>query len=119
MIIELDTYVISLCLTVFCINSINIYAGVNGLEVDQSIVVAASSAIYSYICLINASSDNSIDTQAATTSLICSLVFIAVSYALQKFNKFVLWNTFLPVYFLIYYHLSIFITIILSFFPLH
>jgi UDP-N-acetylmuramyl pentapeptide phosphotransferase/UDP-N-acetylglucosamine-1-phosphate transferase len=36
-------------LTVFCTNSINIYAGVNGLEVGQSLIIACSIMLYNLI----------------------------------------------------------------------
>lgn len=36
-------------LTVFCTNSINIYAGVNGLEVGQAIVIGASLILFNLI----------------------------------------------------------------------
>lgn len=35
-------YVFMICLAIFCTNSINILAGVNGLEVGQSVVIAAT-----------------------------------------------------------------------------
>ena len=77
-----------MCLTVFCINSINIYAGVNGLEVGQSIIVAIFCIIYSAVCLDRAQYDNSIDRDAAIISLLCSLIFATVSLALYSLNKF-------------------------------
>lgn len=40
---------------VFCSNSINIYAGINGLEVGQSIVVAMAQLIYSSLVRKNSS----------------------------------------------------------------
>ena len=42
-------YVYMGMLAVFCTNAINIYAGVNGLEVGQSVVVAASIIVYNVI----------------------------------------------------------------------
>lgn len=33
-------------LSVFCTNSINIYAGINGLEVGQSLIIACSIMLY-------------------------------------------------------------------------
>ncbi|UVC49359.1 glycosyl transferase, family 4 protein [Theileria orientalis] len=40
------TYVIIVLMTVFCANSINIYAGINGLEIGQSLVMAFFITIY-------------------------------------------------------------------------
>ena len=36
-------------LAVFCTNAINIYAGVNGLESGQSVLLAAAVALYNAI----------------------------------------------------------------------
>ena len=36
-------YVYMVCLCIFCTNSINIYAGINGLEITQSIVIQVNS----------------------------------------------------------------------------
>ncbi len=36
-------------LTVFCTNSINIYAGVNGLEVGQSLIIACSIMLHNLV----------------------------------------------------------------------
>lgn len=36
-------------LTVFCTNSINIYAGVNGLECGQSLIIACSIMLHNLI----------------------------------------------------------------------
>lgn len=36
-------------LAVFCTNAINIYAGVNGLECGQTLVVSAFVCVYNYI----------------------------------------------------------------------
>ena len=79
-----------MCLTVFCINSINIYAGINGLEVGQSIVVAIFSALYSVLCLNRKEEGSPIDEHAAFLSFICSVIFIAVSVPLYSLNKFLL-----------------------------
>ena len=36
-------------LAIFCTNSINIYAGINGLEAGQSAVIAASMLVHSML----------------------------------------------------------------------
>jgi UDP-N-acetylglucosamine--dolichyl-phosphate N-acetylglucosaminephosphotransferase len=36
-------------LSVFCTNSINIYAGLNGLEVGQSLVIASAIVVHNLI----------------------------------------------------------------------
>lgn len=38
-------------LSVFCTNSINIYAGVNGLEVGQSIVIGCAIILFNIIVI--------------------------------------------------------------------
>ncbi len=38
-------------ISVFCTNSINIHAGINGLEVSQSVVIAISALIHNFIQL--------------------------------------------------------------------
>lgn len=45
-------YVYMGSLAVFCTNAINIYAGINGLEVGQSIIIACSIALHNIIVLI-------------------------------------------------------------------
>lgn len=43
-------YKVYMCvLTVFCTNSINIYAGINGIEVGQSLVIACASLTHNFI----------------------------------------------------------------------
>ncbi len=42
-------YVYMSMVAVFCTNAINILAGVNGLEVGQSIVIATSILIFNFI----------------------------------------------------------------------
>ena len=42
-------YVFIIMLVIFCTNAINIIAGINGVEVGQSMVVAGSVAVYNII----------------------------------------------------------------------
>ena len=42
-------YMVLLC--IFCINSINIYAGISGLETGQSIIIAISLIIENIFCI--------------------------------------------------------------------
>ncbi|KAA6399662.1 MAG: putative UDP-N-acetylglucosamine--dolichyl-phosphate N-acetylglucosaminephosphotransferase [Streblomastix strix] len=63
-------YVAYVCaILVFCTHSINIYAGINGLEVGQSIVIGNSDADWNF-------------------AFICSILFVSVCFALWHFNKF-------------------------------
>ncbi|KAJ1519626.1 hypothetical protein ONE63_004899 [Megalurothrips usitatus] len=67
-------------LAVFCTNAINILAGVNGLEVGQSVVIAASIALFNIIELGGAL------WQAHVFSLYFLLPYIATSLGLLKYN---------------------------------
>ncbi|GMR59656.1 hypothetical protein PMAYCL1PPCAC_29851, partial [Pristionchus mayeri] len=71
-------------LIVFSTNAINIYAGVNGLEVGQSIVVAASVLLFNFIQLYR------METEAwnHSLSIYILLPFLATSIALYYFNKY-------------------------------
>ncbi len=69
-------------LAVFCTNAINILAGINGLEVGQSLVIALSVIIFNCIQLFN----NSV-AEAHLFSLYFMLPYLATTLALWKFNK--------------------------------
>lgn len=73
-------YVYMGMLAVFCTNAINILAGVNGLEAGQSIVIAASIAIFN---LVEMGGDN---WKAHQFSLYFMMPYIATSMALLKHN---------------------------------
>ena len=73
-----------LLISVFCTNSINIYAGINGLEVGQSIVIATSVALHNVLQLVDATTESS---EHHFLSLLLMLPFIAVSLSLFAFNK--------------------------------
>ncbi len=68
-------------LAVFCTNAINIYAGVNGLEVGQSAVIAASLILFNVIEL------NGICWHNHLFSLYFMIPFFFTSIALLQFNK--------------------------------
>ena len=76
-VIELGSlyYCWMLTMTTFCTHSINIHAGINGLEVGQSIVLAVAASISAYF-----------DGNYVVINLL--LPFIAVSFALWQFNKY-------------------------------
>ena len=71
-------------LSVFCTNSINIYAGINGLEVGQSIVVAVAILITN-LYQLQWCEDQTHPHLISAMILIC---FIAVSLALLRHNWF-------------------------------
>lgn len=75
-------YLYMFMLTIFCANSINIYSGINGLEVGQSLVVAMA------ILCINIYEMSISDTPSNPhlLSLMLILPFIGVSISLLKYN---------------------------------
>ncbi|XP_073013343.1 uncharacterized protein [Typha latifolia] len=71
-------------LAVFCTNSINIHAGLNGLEVGQTIVISAAILIHN-VMQIGASTDSEYK-QAHAFSIYLVLPLLATSLALFSFN---------------------------------
>ena len=74
-------YVYMGLITVFCTNAINIYAGVNGLETGQSLVIACSIVVFNFMEL-------SRDPKPHIFSLHFLLPFIGTSLALHRYNSF-------------------------------
>ena len=72
-------------LAIFCTNSINILAGINGLEVGQSLIIAATIILYNFIEIINHGEDKLFEN---VFSLSIILPFFFCSLALFIFNKF-------------------------------
>ncbi|XP_032666638.1 UDP-N-acetylglucosamine--dolichyl-phosphate N-acetylglucosaminephosphotransferase [Odontomachus brunneus] len=73
-------YVYMGMLAVFCTNAINILAGINGLEVGQSLIIATSILIFNVIELFGS------QWKAHQFSTYFMLPYIATSLALFKFN---------------------------------
>ncbi|KAK1292708.1 hypothetical protein QJS10_CPB17g01722 [Acorus calamus] len=71
-------------LAVFCTNSINIHAGINGLEVGQTVVIAAAVLIHN-VMQIGASTDPEYK-QAHAFSIYLVQPFLATSMALFSYN---------------------------------
>jgi UDP-N-acetylglucosamine--dolichyl-phosphate N-acetylglucosaminephosphotransferase len=69
-------------LAVFCTNAINIYAGINGLEVGQSLIIGISIMLYNIIEISIGNIEQNI------FSLAIILPFIFTSIGLFWFNKF-------------------------------
>ena len=72
-------------LAIFCTNSINILAGINGLEVGQSLIIAATIILYNFIEILNPKEDKIFEN---VFSLSIILPFFFCSLALFIFNKF-------------------------------
>lgn len=71
-------------IAVFCTNSINIYAGVNGLEVGQSVVIACSVIAFNVIELTHPTQSTSLNGQLLSIFLV--FPFLATSLGLIVFN---------------------------------
>lgn len=69
-------------LAVFCTNAINILAGINGLEVGQSLIIGVSIVIFNCIEIVLGH-----QLHAHNFSLYLMIPFLAVTLALWKFNK--------------------------------
>lgn len=67
-------------LAVFCTNAINILAGINGLEVGQSLIIGTSIFIFNVVELFGS------QWKAHQFSMYFMLPYIATSLALFKFN---------------------------------
>lgn len=76
-------YMSTLC--VFSTNAINIYSGINGLEVGQSIVIASALLLHNFLQIFFVH-DSSLETQII--SIYFLLPFLAVSIALFTWNQF-------------------------------
>ncbi len=70
-------------LAVFCTNAINILAGINGVEVGQSVVIGLSVLTFNLVELTGSQASQH------TFSLYIILPFLAVSTALLKHNWYV------------------------------
>ena len=83
-------YLYMASLVLFCTNAINIYAGINGLEVGQSIVIAGCISVMNLIdiaCLFVTTDDIlSGDGGNHLFSIMLMFPFIATSFALLRFN---------------------------------
>lgn len=75
-------------LSVFCTNAINIYAGINGLEVGQSLVIAISMVLYNLIEVSNNTTDVNGNLNNNLASLSILIFFIAVTVPLFIYNKY-------------------------------
>lgn len=75
-------YFYLICISIFCVNSINIYAGISGLESGQSLVIGLTLMLENLICM-----QLNIDSQENFYSLILLGPFCAASLALLRWNK--------------------------------
>ena len=72
-------------LAIFCTNSINILAGINGLEVGQSLVIAATIILYNIIEILEQKQEKILENIFSLT-IICPFFFCALG--IFVFNKY-------------------------------
>lgn len=75
------------CLIIFCSNAINIYAGLNGLEVGQSIVISIFIIIHNAIEILSNDADSTVAVHH-NLSLTLSVIFTFCTTALFVYNKY-------------------------------
>lgn len=73
-------------LTIFCTNSINIHAGVNGLEIGQSLVIASFVAIHNVIEISRKETQSIYENHLI--SLVIMIPFMLTSLSLFRFSVF-------------------------------
>ena len=84
--IGLVYYVYASMLSIFCMNSINIYAGINGLEVGQSLIIGFSVICINILEIVN--SESIVHIRNQFLSLYVVVPFITVSLLLLYYNKY-------------------------------
>ena len=72
---------------IFCTNSINILAGVNGVEVGQTLVIACAQLVHNVIAL-RSDTVTGADQVSHKLSLVILAPFIAGTYALWLYNRY-------------------------------
>jgi len=72
-------------LTIFCTNSINIYAGINGLEAGQSLVIGVAVLTHNLMMLVDADNPSVVSDEHLFSAYIM-LPFISTTLALLVFN---------------------------------
>lgn len=77
-------YIFMLMFVIFCTNAINIYAGINGLEVGQTLVLTLFVILYNLVEVTTKADCDEIHV----LSLQILLPFLLCSYALFKFNRY-------------------------------
>ena len=73
-------------LVVFCSNSINIHAGLNGLEAGQSLIIAGAVLLLNVLALANDPSVEPVTAGAHVFSIFVTLPFFATTLALLRRN---------------------------------
>jgi UDP-N-acetylglucosamine--dolichyl-phosphate N-acetylglucosaminephosphotransferase len=79
-------YIYMIMVAIFCTNSINILAGINGVEVGQALIIALTligNSIWNYMTSINP-----VTQETHLFSLILVIPFTACSWALFQYNRY-------------------------------
>ncbi|XP_041776435.1 UDP-N-acetylglucosamine--dolichyl-phosphate N-acetylglucosaminephosphotransferase [Anopheles merus] len=76
-------YVFMGMLAVFCTNAINILAGINGLEVCQSLIIAGSIVLFNVLEILHGN-----HSEAHEFSLYIMLPYIGATLALWRYNRY-------------------------------
>lgn len=79
-------YIFLMLIAIFCTNAINIYAGVNGLECGQAVVIAASLALNNVLQITRLPDDLRVGRERHLFSLYLLLPFLGCSLGLLRFN---------------------------------
>ncbi|CRG99743.1 N-acetylglucosamine-1-phosphate transferase, putative [Plasmodium relictum] len=83
-------YIYIILLSVFCTNAINIYSGVNGLEIGQSLIISFFISIHNLIEILLNIEKSSIESKLISKqhflSIIFTLPFISINLATFSFN---------------------------------
>ena len=72
------------CVAIFCTNAINIYAGINGLEAGQSLVIGVAIVIHNLVEVLAPSASSEAELHLFSLSLMAP--FVGVTLALLHFN---------------------------------
>jgi UDP-N-acetylglucosamine--dolichyl-phosphate N-acetylglucosaminephosphotransferase len=86
--IGLAYYIFMALLSIFCTNAINIYAGINGLEAGQAIVIAGFIIVHNALNFNPVGEKDNLDLVRANNAFSVELIlpFAAVTLALLRFN---------------------------------
>ena len=74
------------CLTIFCTNSINIHAGINGLEIGQTLVIASFTILHNIIEIYRKETEEIYENHMFSFAIMMPFMF--TSLGLFKFSKF-------------------------------
>lgn len=75
-------------LSIFCTNAINIYAGINGLEVGQSIIITLSMILYNLTQIVVKQKENIQNIDNNVQSLFILIIFLSCILPLFIYNSF-------------------------------